>query len=60
MSKPDVISNFSTVVATLAVVLQVLVLLVLLLGFVSLFSTSARRRLVEAYRVKEKDRHVAS
>jgi disulfide bond formation protein DsbB len=46
MSKPDVTSNFATVVATLAIVLQVLVVLVLLLAFVSLFSTGARRLLV--------------
>ena len=46
MSKPDVISNFTTVAATLAVVLQALVLVVLLLAFVSLFSTGARRLLV--------------
>jgi len=46
MSKPDVISNFTTIVATLAVVLQVLVALVLLLAFVSLFSKGARRLLV--------------
>ena len=46
MSKPDVISNFTTIVATLAIVLQALVLLVLLLAFVSLFSKGARRLLV--------------
>lgn len=46
MSATDVTDTFSTIIATLAVFLQVLVLLVALLAFAALFSQGARRALV--------------